>query len=153
LSDLDNTLISYAYDEPNESMTTFINELKEIGFTVLIISNSPSSRVIPFLTSLDVDGVALARKPLKKYMMKKVKQVNNPIEEMVFLGDQFMTDVLVGNRIGLDTYLVDAIERKSEKWYTRINRRLERMVLKKIKRKYTGEYNQVLKEVGVKYGL
>ncbi len=153
LSDLDNTLVSYALDTPDDTMTKFVNELREIGFTVLIISNSPTSRVTPFLKELGVDGLALARKPLKKYIMKKINELPYSIEEMVFLGDQLMTDVSVGNRIGVDTYLVEAIERKTEKWFTKINRRLERAVLRRIKKRYNLEYKTILKDVGEKYEL
>lgn len=150
LTDLDNTLISYAYDEPNESMTTFVEELRNIGFEVVIISNSPYTRVIRFLDALQLKGVALARKPLKFGMKQALDLIEYTKEEMVFLGDQLMTDVLVGNRMKIQTYLVDAIERKSEKWYTKINRFLEKIVVKKIKRKYSEEYKEKL---GERYGL
>lgn len=150
LTDLDNTLISYAYSEPNEEMRLFVNNLQSIGFKVIIVSNSPASRVNKFLKALDLKGVALARKPLKVGMNSALGYLNESKDEMIFLGDQLMTDVLVGNRMNIDTYLVEAIERKSEKWYTKINRRLEIMVVKKIKRKYLEEYNEKL---GERYGL
>jgi len=46
------------------------------------------------------------------------------------IGDQFMTDVLGGKRRGYRVIVVDAILRKTEKWFTRINRKLEERVLK-----------------------
>lgn len=150
LSDLDNTLISYAYSTPNQEMTDFVRHLEEIGFEVVIVSNSPASRVSKFLEALNVKGVALARKPLKIGMNQALSSIHRSKDEMVFLGDQLMTDVLVGNRLGIDTYLVEAIERKSEKWYTRFNRRLERFVVKKIKKKHLEEYQEKL---GERYGL
>ncbi len=150
LSDLDNTLISYAHSTPNEEMTEFIRKIQQIGFEVIIISNSPASRVNKFLTALELKGVAYARKPLKFGMNEAISYINWEKEDMVFLGDQLMTDVLVGNRLGIDTYLVDALEKKSEKWYTKFNRRLERIVVKRIKKKYKKEYNEKL---GGRYGL
>lgn len=146
LTDLDNTLISYAYDEPNEDMTSFIRGLETIGYTVIIISNSPASRVNRFLKALDLKGISYAKKPLKSGMKQALEFVDAKKEEMVFLGDQLMTDVLVGNRMNIETYLVDAIERKSEKWYTKINRTMEKFVVRRIKRKYSSEYNEKLSE-------
>jgi predicted HAD superfamily phosphohydrolase YqeG len=51
------------------------------------------------------------------------------------IGDQLVTDVLGANRLGGYSILVNPIERKTEKWYTRMNRRLERRMLDKIARK------------------
>jgi len=45
-----------------------------------------------------------------------------------------MTDVLGGKRMGFYVIVVDAIKRKSEKWYTKFNRRLEKRILIRLRR-------------------
>ena len=47
-----------------------------------------------------------------------------------------MTDILGSNRVGLDAILVRCLKRKSEKWYTKLNRRREMKVLKALEEKY-----------------
>ncbi len=150
LTDLDNTLVSYAHSVPNTEMIDFIKHLQGIGYIIVIISNSPNTRVSKFLNELSLPGVGMAKKPLKSGMKKAIKGIDYSKEQMVFLGDQLMTDVLVGNRMGIDTYLVNPIESKSEKWYTKINRRIEKSVVKRIKKKYYTEY---LEKLGERYGL
>jgi Predicted hydrolase of the HAD superfamily len=63
LFDLDNTLTTYAFDAPDAELTSFINELKAIGFTVSIVSNSGAKRVNPFIEALGVGGKASCKKP------------------------------------------------------------------------------------------
>lgn len=150
LTDLDNTLVSYAYSLPTEEMDLFVKKLQDLKFQVVIISNSPPQRVNKFLEALKLPGVALARKPLKYGMQNAIQGIHYSTDEMIFLGDQLMTDVLVGNRMGIDTILVDPIESKSEKWYTRINRRIEKFVVKKVRKRHYEEY---IEKLGERYGL
>ncbi|XMB85138.1 YqeG family HAD IIIA-type phosphatase [Mycoplasmatota bacterium WC44] len=150
LTDLDNTIISYAFSSPTEKEKKLFNDLKEIGFKIVIVSNSPSSRVKGFTTELDVFGISSSKKPLLSGMKRALRHLGNPNkEEVIFLGDQLMTDVLVGNRLGIDTFFVLPLEVKSEKWYTKINRRLEKIVVRKVKKKHPDEYKKLL---GDRYG-
>ncbi len=45
-----------------------------------------------------------------------------------------MTDVWGGKRLGFKVIVVDAIKRRIEKWYTRLNRRMEKRILARLKR-------------------
>ena len=54
--------------------------------------------------------------------------------QVAMIGDQLMTDVFGGNLIGFHTILVQAVQRKSDKWITRINRFVEKKMIKKIKK-------------------
>mgnify|MGYP000657314184 CR=1 FL=1 len=150
LTDLDNTIISYAYDSPTNEVKEFFKMLKEIGFKVVIVSNSPISRVRKFLDELDVYGVASCKKPLLSGVKKAMKYFGNPpLEETILLGDQLLTDVLVANRLGIDIFFVMPLESKTEKWYTKANRRAERFIVKRVKRKHPELYKELL---GDRYG-
>ena len=135
LIDLDNTLIPYDKHVASEKIIVLMKKLKELAFEVMIISNNKQKRVKAFCDNLGCDYIYSARKPFKYGFKKALKKLNHPPKNQVALiGDQFMTDVFGGNRMGFYTIVVDAIKRKSEKWYTKLNRRLERRVLERLKR-------------------
>jgi HAD superfamily phosphatase (TIGR01668 family) len=56
-------------------------------------------------------------------------------QQTVVIGDQMLTDVLGGNRLGLYTILVLPIELRDEGFFTKINRRIEKAALSWMKRK------------------
>lgn len=148
LTDLDNTLVSYKDDVVSDKLRNFINELKSIGFEVMIISNNSSdSRVKEFSKKLDVEYIAKAMKPLKggfKKILKKASRKYSP-NEVLAIGDQLMTDVFAANRMNYTSILVKAIDRKTEKWTTRFNRVLEKHVLKRLMKKYKDLYDEKLR--------
>jgi HAD superfamily phosphatase (TIGR01668 family) len=148
LTDLDNTLISYKENEPNDDLYNWIKCRKDEGFEIIIVSNnSNSKRVNDFALKLDIKCVSVATKPLKRGLKKALKLATRKYQpyEIVAIGDQLMTDVFAANRMNYYSVLVKAIDRKTEKWTTRINRKLERHVLKVIKNKYPDLYQKNLK--------
>lgn len=145
LTDLDNTLISYAEDVPNQKNLEVFKKLKEIGFEVIIISNNHPERVSKFIKDTDLKGLGDARKPLAIGLKKAMKISMNwkAKEKTLLIGDQLMTDVYGGNRFGIYTILVNPILRKTEKWYTRLNRRIEVRMLEKLKKKHPENYKSL----------
>jgi len=146
LIDLDNTLIPYDLNLPNETLIQFFKSLKTSGFLVCIVSNNHTKRIKPFAEAVDVPFVASAKKPLKRGLKKGMKILNVTPSETVMIGDQIMTDVLAAKQLNLDVILVKPIKRKSEKWYTKINRFFERRVLKTIKKVDSELYDTISKE-------
>ncbi len=65
LTDLDNTLISYKEHLPNEALLAWKNRLLEMGFEIIIVSNSRKERVLNFSKALNIPCVKFATKPLK----------------------------------------------------------------------------------------
>ena len=53
---------------------------------------------------------------------------------MVVIGDQFVTDITVAKKIGVDSIIVKTIDHKTQKWYTKINRLREKWYLKRLKK-------------------
>ena len=47
LADLDNTLVSYAQREPTPRLRAWVEELRGLGITVFVLSNSTNSRRCP----------------------------------------------------------------------------------------------------------
>ncbi len=150
LTDLDNTLISYSLGNSTEKLIELFLDLEKIGFKLVIVSNSRNKRVQIFAKELKCLHIASAKKPLKQGIRKALSLLNRPNNgEVIFIGDQLLTDVLAANSMKIDSILVETLESKAEKWYTRFNRKLEIIMVKKIKKKYPKEYERVLSE---KYG-
>lgn len=145
LIDLDNTLISYNETTLTKEIHDLFLRLTEKGFKIALISNNTKQRLVDSVGEHDIIYQYSARKPLKKGFRKVLKNFPDYLKDnVVVIGDQLMTDVLGAKRFGVDVILVNSIERKSEKWYTRFNRRFERRVLKKMKRKYPKNYQSIM---------
>ena len=142
--DLDNTVMSYDQKEIDEDIVVFLRTLEK-NFKIVIVSNSGFKRVsfacekhlIPFIHS--------ARKPFKKGFNRALKIASSTVSESVFIGDQLMTDVLGSNKMGMTSILVFPLKKRSDHMFTRINRRLEKYMIKKIKTHDLKSYNNTLK--------
>ncbi|MFW5794791.1 MAG: YqeG family HAD IIIA-type phosphatase [Bacillota bacterium] len=135
LIDLDNTLISYEENLPTDKIRDLIKYIRDLNLQVLIISNNREPRVKSFSKAIGCDYIYSAKKPLKSGFKRALKKLGNPNPKTVCLiGDQFMTDVFGGKKMNFYVIVVDAIKRKTEKWYTRLNRRLEKRVLERLKK-------------------
>lgn len=144
LTDLDNTLISYDEDKPNDQINSKFQELLDIGFEVILISNNVPDRINTFTKETTINGFANARKPLLIGIKKAFKQSSvKDHTKVIIVGDQLMTDVWAANRFHAYSILVNPIKKKTERWYTRFNRRIEEKMLVKIKKHYPNRYEKL----------
>lgn len=133
LFDLDNTLAPYDDVVPTEKQIELNNILRTIGYKIYIISNNHQNRTKLYTTTFLVDDyLVLAQKPFTYKIKKFLKKNNVNNDESIWIGDQLLTDISCSNKLGIESVLVSSISRGSEKWYTRMNRKREKMVLKKI---------------------
>lgn len=105
LFDLDNTLVHPHKMEFNKKLEDLIIELK-IDFKIYIVSNSPKRRVSFFAKHLSLEYVAFALKPWS-FRIKKL--LSSDYSKYVIIGDQLLTDIKVGNKLGIKTILVDPL--------------------------------------------
>lgn len=145
LVDLDNTLIPYDVFEPTEEHCRWVEKLQKIGYEVIVVSNNHGLRIKRAREVLGVTVIGSAKKPLKRGFKRAMRFASTHYEkgEILVIGDQLMTDVYGAKRSGLDAILVKPIKRRSEKWYTKILRRIESGVLRRIKRKYPEVYEEL----------
>lgn len=137
LIDVDNTLIPYNESIPSVKLIDLFSRLKIQGFQIMIISNNRVQRIQLFSSVLNCPFIARAKKPLPFSFKKAMKRLNITDKNSIcVIGDQLMTDVFGAKRFGLKCILVDAIKRDNEKWFTRLNRRLENRMLNRIENKY-----------------
>ena len=148
LFDLDNTLLPYDIPYAHDKLRNLLNDIRNIGFKIMIVSNNSSDRVSKFCNDVDMICVTRAKKPFKggfKKGMKLLGCINK--NEVISVGDQIMTDILGSNRTKIDSILVKPLKKSNEKWYTKANRKMEKHVLKRIKK-----YNeQIYKEIEEKH--
>lgn len=141
LFDLDNTLVPYTTKEPNKKIKDLFAELSS-DFKIIILSNSGKNRLRPFKEKLNVDVAYNSHKPLKKKYKKILEIYGYKPGEVAAVGDQLMTDVFGGNRMGLTTILVNSIG-PVEPITTKFNRIWERKIIKNFNKKgflIKGEY-------------
>ena len=144
ITDLDNTLISYQETLPTDQIITTFQELKDMGYELVLLSNNHPERIRVFCEGLDVNGFANARKPLLYGINKAFFSMKDAVKEQtLIIGDQLVTDIFGANRFGVYNILVNPLKKKTEKWYTKMNRKLERKMLDKIKRQLPKTYEQL----------
>ena len=134
ITDLDNTLVAWDEPEATPELVEWFANMKAAGIAVTIVSNNNDSRVRSFSTPLGIPFFSKARKPLGKTFKRAMESMDMPKENVVMIGDQLLTDVLGGNRLGLHTVLVVPVSAK-DGWNTRLNRQMERFILSIMKRK------------------
>ena len=133
LTDLDNTLISYNTNKACDKLQKLNNDLRELGFKIYIVSNNNEKRIVEFSKSFLIDGYLIkANKPNPNKINQFI--IDNKLikEEIIYMGDQLVTDIAGANNAELDCVLVRTIDQSSQKWYTKINRLRERRIIKKI---------------------
>ena len=134
LFDLDNTLCPYDRLVISDDELALLNKLKEIGFKVALISNNNKKRLIEYINGNDILYTYYALKPRTFGYKRIYKKFNKPNKDkIVTIGDQMMTDCLGGNKFGVDVIIVKSIKRSNEKWYTVINRKRSKKILKNIR--------------------
>lgn len=144
LIDVDNTMLPYDILLPTKEIKELFDELKDMGFEIILLSNNNKERVKLVADDLKIDYIAKAYKPLKKGFKKAQKMLKCENEEIITIGDQLMTDILGSNRMNMDGILVHPIKRKTEKWYTKLNRHREENVMKRIKKYDIEMYNKIM---------
>ncbi len=144
LCDIDNTLVAYDEEKPNERVLQFIHRIESNGIQVALCSNSPKKRATRF--SADLPGLKtywFSCKPFPFCFWKVKKDFHVQSSEIALIGDQIYTDILGGNFSGLYTILSDPIAIKDRK-ITKVFRVFEKLVyyhLEKSNELKRGEYD------------
>ncbi|MFE1243828.1 YqeG family HAD IIIA-type phosphatase [Fictibacillus sp. NPDC058756] len=134
ITDLDNTLVEWDRPEATPELIKWFTSIKEKGILITIVSNNTQQRVKSFSEPVGIPFIYSARKPMTKAFKRALKDMKLKNQQVVVIGDQLLTDVLGGNRIGLHTILVVPVA-SSDGFWTRFNRKIERIILSWMKRK------------------
>jgi uncharacterized protein len=105
--DVDDTLISTRSAVVPPEVKVWMAEVKEVVCVTLVSNNLSHSRIRRVAGVLELPYVFGARKPSRKKVRQAVSKMNLPLHEVGMVGDRLFTDVLVGNRLGMFTVLVE----------------------------------------------
>lgn len=109
LMDFDNTMLPYTTNIPSAELLLWIQQIKEAGIDLCIVSNSHKSRVPDFCKAYNVACVVHAAKPGTKGIHRAIEQQGAEQKHTALVGDQIYTDVLGANRAGITSLLVRSI--------------------------------------------
>ena len=135
--DLDNTIGRIKDETPPKKVIELINKLSK-DFKVVVASNNMEKRVYKFCSKLNCDYFSCVLKPSTKIGLLIKKKYKIGSAHTCIIGDQLLTDILMGNRLKMFTILVDPISEKEYK-ITHFNRLLEKRLMKRINLK-KGDY-------------
>ncbi len=135
ITDLDNTLIEWDRPDATQELIEWIEGVKQAGLQVVIVSNNRShQRVAHFSNRLGIPYLNRAKKPVRTPFLQAMSQMDAGPHQVAVVGDQLLTDIFGGNRIGAYTILVVPVA-QSDGFFTRINRVVERRVLASLKKR------------------
>ena len=140
--DSDNTIVLVDEDEPNDKVVKLFSKLNN-DFKVFVASNNTKKRVKRIGDKLNVHAFYSVRKPSDKIKKLLLKKYVVEMKEVAIIGDQIMTDIFMGNRLGAFTILIDPMGKKDLK-KTFFNRCAEKIVMRRIKLKRGEYYEQIL---------
>ncbi len=133
ITDLDNTLVEANSPECTSQLLNWLDDIQEQGFKVLILSNNSKIRVSEFADPLSLPYIHRAMKPIKVSYKKALKILDSSAKDTVMIGDQLVTDIFGGKRMGIFTILVAPISIKENKT-TKVNRKIESIILPLLKK-------------------
>ena len=109
--DVDNTVVSRKQKTLSLQHLNWVQKCKDMGFQVLILSNNRSrKRIEKICKQVDCKGYYGAMKPLAFSFRQLAEQFEFSFETCVMVGDQVLTDVLVGNWVRAHSVLVEPID-------------------------------------------
>lgn len=129
LMDLDNTLDSYRLYHPTERAVELINNIRKAGILPIIVSNNRGKRVRSYADDVGVQYINSAAKPFGFRIKKFIKKNGWNLDDIMFVGDQMITDVAAAKRVGIRVILTDKIV-KEDQWTTHFNRIFGRLIRK-----------------------
>ena len=108
--DFDNTIVPYTTSVPTDAVRAWIQRMKMSDIGLCVVSNSKKDRVRTFCEEYGIACITHARKPSKKGIIRALKRFSIAPGQAALVGDQIYTDTLAGNRAGVTTILVPAID-------------------------------------------
>ncbi|MBM7645831.1 HAD superfamily phosphatase (TIGR01668 family) [Scopulibacillus daqui] len=134
ITDLDNTLVAWDNPKATPELIEWLELMKQAGIKVTIVSNNKEVRVKAFSDPIKIPFIYSAKKPLVRAFKRAIKDMGLQPDDVVVIGDQLLTDVLGGNRLGVHTILVVPVS-MSDGWMTRFNRKMERRILSSMRKR------------------
>jgi uncharacterized protein len=106
--DVDETLVPRTIKQLSDEIVPWFQSIQAVTPQVWLVSNNLSiPRIERIAKALNVPYIARAGKPSRTQLRRAIESMNLPPEQVGMVGDRLFTDVLVGNRLGMYTILVE----------------------------------------------
>lgn len=132
--DVDCTLKRYTMTVCSPEVTAWVAAMQAAGVRICILSNGRGPRIGQFAESLKVPYVAQACKPLPRGVRCALDKLGVKAKQAALIGDQIFADIMAGRLAGVYTILVRPLGPEEEPWFTRLKRRPEAFVLRRLGR-------------------
>ena len=133
MADLDNTLDSYLNKTPSKETINLVKRLKDNNINIIIVSNNSEKRVSMYAKILNVNYISRAFKPFPSKINKYIKKNGLKKDEIIFIGDQLLTDIKVANKAKIKSIYVDEITTKNA-FITILNKKIESYYKNRLKK-------------------
>lgn len=130
LLDADNTLSPWRGAVPDPAAARWVESAKAAGFRLCIASNSDAERLRPLEEALGIPAFPRAGKPLPSGLRRIAREMGAAPDACALIGDQLLTDVLAARLAGMRAVLLEPLDPSREFTGTRVNRVLERILLR-----------------------
>jgi HAD superfamily phosphatase (TIGR01668 family) len=129
LLDVDCTLKRYRAETVSAEVAAWLDALREAGIGLCLVSNGLSARIGRFAETVGLPFRGKSGKPLPFGLRAAVRKMGFDRRRTAMVGDQVFADVMAGRLAGLTTILVRPIHPEEERWFTRMKRPFERLVI------------------------
>ena len=110
MMDFDNTIVPYTTNIPTEKMEAWLRMMVQSDIRLCVVSNSKKDRVRVFCGKYGIPVITHANKPGTKGIEECLARFGIDRKEAAIVGDQIFTDTLGGNRAGVTSILIRAID-------------------------------------------
>ena len=110
MMDFDNTIVPYTTNVPTDKMAAWLAQMAASHIQLCVVSNSKSGRVQTFCEKYGIPVIIRAKKPGTRGIEECLARFGVDRKNAAMVGDQIFTDTLGGNRAGVTTILVRAID-------------------------------------------
>lgn len=128
--DLDNTLVPYGGAAPTEEAARWVSAARAAGLRLALVTNNWTRRTRALAASLALPVAAGRMKPSTSGLRRALVMMATTPATTALVGDQLLTDILAGNRLGLYTILVRPIGSREFPTTRLINRTIERVLVR-----------------------
>jgi len=135
--DLDNTLMPPKTCIFPEDIAKWLDKAK-VDFKIAILSNNPDKLYVKEAgEQIGCIAFEKAGKPRRKAALLALKNLGLIPSQVVMVGDRPLTDIWVGQRLGIITILVDPIMKHKEARIIKFLRKMERLFVSSPKKSFS----------------
>ncbi|MCS6959452.1 MAG: YqeG family HAD IIIA-type phosphatase [Pseudanabaenaceae cyanobacterium SKYGB_i_bin29] len=127
--DVDNTLLGNREVEVSPAVRHWVKQVRQQMPLWLVSNNCWHKRIKTIADSLELPFYASAAKPSRRCVKKAIVAMGLEPAQVAMVGDRLLTDILVGNRLGMYTILIQPpapvegtsrLVREGEFWLARL---------------------------------